>query len=78
MTLHTNEEKQTSMSVPDCEEVLRMNYLFIKELDNRTVIIFFLRNVNKKVETFDHSYRLVGKKLQGLLFQTSLMVFHTP
>lgn len=58
MTLHTNEEKQTSMSVPDCEEVLRMNYLFIKELDNRTVIIFFLRNVNKKVETFDHSYRL--------------------
>lgn len=40
MTLHTNEEKQTSVSVPDCEEVLMMNYLFIKELDNRTAIIF--------------------------------------
>lgn len=50
MTLHTNEEKQTSMSVPDCEEVLRMNYLFIKELDNRTVIIFFLKKKNRKQE----------------------------
>jgi hypothetical protein len=52
------------VSVPDCEEVLMMDYLFIKELDNRTAIIFLKEkniNVNKdhSFETLDHSYMLV-------------------
>lgn len=52
------------MFVFDCEEVLMMDYLFIKEFDNRIVIIFLKEkniNVNKDYlfEIFDYLYMLV-------------------